>query len=50
MNDAMREELNGADADNLESVVNYAESVGVCLYSDWSEECQRVSEWEWNEE
>ena len=46
----MREELNGADMDSLESVVNYAESMGVCLYSDWSEECQRVSEWDWSEE
>ena len=46
----MRAELNGADADSLESVVNYAESMGVCLYSDWSEECQRVSEWDWSEE
>ena len=46
----MREELNGADMDSLESIVNYAESMGVCLYSDWSEECQRVSEWDWSEE
>ena len=40
----MREELNGVDADSLESVVNYAESMGVCLYGEWSETCQRVSE------
>ena len=50
MNDAMREDLGEADANNLESVVNYAESVGVCLYSEWSEDCQRVSECGWNEE
>ena len=43
----MRNELNGADINSLESVVNYAESVGVCLYSDWSEEWQRVSESGW---
>ena len=42
----MRDELNGADANYLESVVNYAESTGVCLDSEWSEECQRVSECE----
>ena len=42
----MREELNGANANNLESVVNYAESMGVCLYGEWSETCQRVSECE----
>ena len=42
----MRDELNGADANYLESVVNYAESTGVCLDSEWSEDCQRVSEWE----
>ena len=48
--DAMRDELNGADANYLESVVNYAESMGVCLYGEWSEDCQRVSEWEWREE
>ena len=47
MNDAMREELNGADMDSLESIVNYAESMGVCLYGEWSEECQRVSESGW---
>ena len=46
----MREDLGEADADSLESVVNYAESMGVCLHSDWSEECQRVSEWDWSEE
>ena len=46
----MRDELNGADANYLESVVNYAESTGVCLDSEWSEDCQRVSEWEWREE
>ena len=40
----MREELNGANANNLESVVNYAELMGVCLYGEWSETCQRVSE------
>ena len=45
----MREELNGADMDSLESVVNYAESMGVCLYGEWIKDCQRVSEWEWSE-
>ena len=50
MSESMREDLGEADADSLESVVNYAESVGVCLYSDWSEECQRVSESGWSEE
>ena len=30
----MHEELNGADANNLESVVRYAESMGVCLYGE----------------
>ena len=39
----MREDLGEADADSLESVVNYAESTGVCLDSEWSETCQRVS-------
>ena len=38
----MRDELNGVDADNVESVVRYAESTGVCLYGEWSEDCQRV--------
>ena len=42
----MRDELNGVDANNVESVVRYAESTGVCLDSEWSEDCQRVSEWE----
>ena len=45
----MREELNGANANNLESVVRYAELMGVCLYGEWSKDCQRVSEWEWSE-
>ena len=43
MNDAMREDLGEADANSLESVVRYAESMGVCLDSEWSETCQRVS-------
>ena len=43
MNADMRAELNGADADSLESVVNYMRSMGVCLDSEWSETCQRVS-------
>ena len=46
----MRNELNGADTDSLESVVNYAESMGVCLDSEWSENCQRVSECGWSED
>ena len=49
VNDAMREELNGVDADSLESVVNYAESMGVCLYGEWGETCQRVRESEWSD-
>ena len=39
----MREDLGDADANSLESVVRYAESMGVCLDSEWSETCQRVS-------
>ena len=39
----MKEEMSGADANSLESVVRYAESMGVCLDSEWSESCQRVS-------
>ena len=50
MNGDMRAELSGADANNVYSVINYAESTGVCLYGEWSETCQRVSEWEWREE
>ena len=46
----MRDELSGADANSVESVDRYAESMGVCLDSEWSENCQRVSEWEWSEE
>ena len=45
----MREELNGADMDSLESVVNYAEAMGVCLYGEWGKDCQRVSEGGWSE-
>ena len=40
----MREDLGEADANSLESVVRYAELMGVCLYGEWSETCQRVSE------
>ena len=40
----MREEMSEADPDIVESVINYMERRGVCLYSDWSETCQRVSE------
>ena len=47
MSESMREDLGEADANSLESVVNYAESVGVCLYGEWSETCQRVSESGW---
>ena len=43
----MRAELSGADANNVYSVINYAESMGVCLYGEWSETCQRVSESGW---
>ena len=45
----MYDEMNGADTNYLSSVVYYAESMGVCLDSEWSEECQRVSECEWSE-
>ena len=50
MSESIREDLSEADANNLDSVINYVESVGVCLYSDWSEACQHVSAWEWSEE
>ena len=46
----MKEEMNGAVVNHLSSIMNYVESMGVCLDSEWGENCQRVSEWEWNEE
>ena len=47
----MREEMSEADPDMVESVINYMERRGVCLYSTRAnEKCQRVSEWEWSEE
>ena len=42
----MKEEMSGTNAHNLKSVVNYVTSRGVCLDSEWSETCQRVSEHE----
>ena len=41
--------MNGAVVNHLSSIMNYVKSMGVCLDSEWSEDCQRVSEWEWNE-
>ena len=43
----MRDEMSEADPDIVESVVNYMERRGVCLYSARAnEKCQRVSEGE----
>ena len=41
----MRDEMSEADPDMVESVVNYMERRGVCLYSTRAnEKCQRVRE------
>ena len=44
MNDDMRDELSGASASSLESLIHYMERRGVCLFSEWGETCQRVME------
>ena len=46
MREAMKEEMNGAVVNHLSSIMNYVTSMGVCLDSEWSETCQRVSEHE----
>ena len=47
----MCEEMSEADPDIVESVVNYMERRGVCLYSTRAnEKCQRVSECGWSED
>ena len=38
--------MNGAVVNHLSSIMNYVTSRGVCLDSEWSETCQRVSEHE----
>ena len=46
----MRDEMSEADPDMVESVINYMERRGVCLYSARAnEKCQRVREREWSE-